>query len=239
FANQFVNDHAPVRIRISAALAPTALLGGTGLVIDQHRDAGNLRELRLYLVEVVTMMDREAFRPVLVAVVLAWLIGDNHDALGAFGGDLARNHRYVEAAIIGLAAGHRDRVVVEDLVGDVDARGDRSADRLVAGMVIGAVAGVLEPVGALGERRLADPIGALAAHLREARRRAVHPLHHVVAADAGVGARARRHHGRGVVRAAGAEVGNAGRDFGDLRELALRLLEASNLGRDLLVVAGG
>ena len=35
-----------------------------------------------------------------------------------------------------------------------------------AGMVVGAVAEILEDVLALGERRLADPLRALAAHLR-------------------------------------------------------------------------
>jgi len=39
-----------------------------------------------------------------------------------------------ELAVDGLAAGHRHRVVVEDLVGDVDAGGDRGADRQDAGM---------------------------------------------------------------------------------------------------------
>ena len=97
--------------------------------------------------------------------------------------------RHGQAAVIGLAAGHGDGVVEQDLVGDVDAGRDRGADRQVAGMVVGAVAEVLEHVRARGERRLADPVGALAAHLGEARGRAVHPLRHVVAADAGIGAR--------------------------------------------------
>ena len=47
-----------------------------------------------------------------------------------------------------LAAGHGDRVVVEDLVGDVDAGRDRLADRQQAGMVVGAVAEILEDVRA-------------------------------------------------------------------------------------------
>jgi hypothetical protein len=45
---------------------------------------------------------------------------------------------------------------------------------------------------------------ALAAHLGEGLGAAVHPLHHVVTADAGRGAAAFRHFGRGVVRATGA-----------------------------------
>ena len=43
---------------------------------------------------------------------------------------------------------------------------EREADRQRAGVVVGAVAEILEDVRALGERRLADPLRALAAHLR-------------------------------------------------------------------------
>ena len=42
----------------------------------------------------------------------------------------------------------------------------REAQRQDAGMVVGAVAEILEDVLALRERRLADPLRALAAHLR-------------------------------------------------------------------------
>ena len=54
--------------------------------------------------------------------------------------------RHVELAVHRLAAGHRDGIVVEDLVGDVDAGRDCRADRQQAGMVVGAVAEVLEDV---------------------------------------------------------------------------------------------
>src|ERR1700693_4182374 len=64
----------------------------------------------------------------------------------------------------------------------------RPADRHVAGVVIGAVADVLEDMRAGRERCLADPVRALASHLGEAEGRAVHPLDHVVAADARIGA---------------------------------------------------
>src|SRR3546814_19204406 len=74
---------------------------------------------------------------------------------------------------------------------------------------VGAVAEVGEDVLRLGERRLADPRHALAAHLGAGVGAAVHPLHHVVTADAGKRAAAFRALGRAVVRAAGAEVGNA------------------------------
>ena len=75
-----------------------------------------------------------------------------------------------------------------------EARAKRSASD--AGMIVGAVAEVLEEVLALGERRLADPLRALAAHRREADRVAVHPQRHEMAADAGAGDRAFGHLGR-------------------------------------------
>ena len=76
--------------------------------------------------------------------------------------------RHAERAVMRLAAGHGDRVIVENLVGDVDAGADRRADGEQARMIVGAVADILENMLALGERRLADPVGALAAHLRRA-----------------------------------------------------------------------
>ena len=102
------------------------------------------------------------------------------------------DHRHGHAAVERLAAGHGDGVVVEDLEGHVDAGRPRGADGQAARVDVGAVAEVLEHVRRLGERRLADPVGALPAHLGEPFGAAVHPVRHVVAADAGVGARALR-----------------------------------------------
>ena len=93
-------------------------------------------------------------------------------------------------------------------------------------MVVGAVAEVLEHMRPFRERRLADPVRPFAAHLGEAFGRAVHPLHHVMAADAGIGAHALRHLCRGVMRAAGAEIGRADAEILGARERGLRLLRA-------------
>ena len=95
-------------------------------------------------------MDGDALAATCVpARIFPRLVGDDDDALGALGRDLAGDLRHGEAAVVALAAGHGDRVVEQDLVGDVDARRDRGADRHVAGMVVGAVAEVLEHVRAL------------------------------------------------------------------------------------------
>jgi hypothetical protein len=136
-------------------------------------------------------------------------VGDDDDRRHAFGRDLAADHARVERTVELLAAGHGDRVVVQDLVGDVDLGRDRRADRQDARVEVGAVAEVGEHVLLVGERRLADPGRAFRAHVREGRGLAVHPQHHVVAADAGQRARAFRHLGRGIVRAARAEVRRA------------------------------
>jgi hypothetical protein len=54
--------------------------------------------------------------------ILVGLVGDDDDLLRALGLDLARDLGNAERAVMRLAAGHGDGVVVEDLVGDVDAR---------------------------------------------------------------------------------------------------------------------
>ncbi len=170
--------------------------------------------------------------------ILVRLVGDDDDLLDALGQHLGDDHRHRHAAVERLPAGHRNSIVVEDLVRHVDAGCSRGADRQAAGVDVGAVAEVLEHVRGLGERRLADPVGALPAHLGEAFGGAVHPVRHVVAADAGVGARALRHDGRRVVRAARAEVGDAGGGLGGHGLVALEALELGDARLDVVAGAG-
>ena len=168
------------------------------------------------------MVDGRAGGEIGVAAVKLRLVGDDGDALDALGAYLGGDARHVERAVHRLAAGHGDGVVVKNFVGHADARGDRGADGEQAGMEVGAVADVGEDVRRGGKGCLADPGGALAAHVAEGGGRAVHPDRHVMAADAGERARALRHAGRGVVRTAGAEVGDALRD---IRALGPALLD--------------
>jgi hypothetical protein len=98
-------------------------------------------------------------------------------------------------------------------------------------MVVGALAEVLEHVLARGKRRLADPVGALAAHMGIGLGRAVHPFRHEVTADARARDRALGHLGRGVVRTARAEIGRARRQFRRVVGAA-RLLHAGQPGGD-------
>ena len=135
------------------------------------------------------------------------LVGDHDDSDSALGGDLAADLRHGELAIDGLAAGHGDGVIVEDLVGDVDLGGDGRPDRHQARMVVGAIPDILEDVLSLGKRRLADPARPLAAHLGVADIIPVHPLRHVMAADARARDAAVGDAGGRVVWAARAEIG--------------------------------
>src|SRR3984893_551260 len=89
FADQFVDDDALIGIGEGVALPAAALFGGAGLVVDQHRDAGDFGKLLLYFDQIVAVMDGQPLRPFNVGRIFVRLVGDDDDALGAFRGNLA------------------------------------------------------------------------------------------------------------------------------------------------------
>ncbi len=204
-----IDEHALGRVFQLAALAPTTLLGGTGLVVDDHRDALEFTQLTLHRIQFAAMVEAGDRREGIAGRVLVRLVADQRDTLDALVGDLPAELVDAQLAVDGLAAGHGHGIVVENLEGDVDACCHCRTHREAAGVEVGAVAEVLEHVRGVGERRLADPVDALAAHLSKGLGAPVHPLHHVVTADTGRGAAALGHLGGGVVRAAGAVVRRA------------------------------
>ena len=224
FADQRVDHHALLRVDHLAALAAAALLGRAGLVEDQHRGALHFAQALLHRVEFLAVEVFQARREQRTVGPLLDVVRQQHDRLHAFAAHLVRDLRHGQRAVDRLAAGHRDRVVVEDLVGDVDAGRDRLADRQRAAVEVGAVAEVLEHVLGVGERRLARPGHAFAAHVGVGVGAAVHPRDHVVATDAAERARTFRHHGRGVVRAARAVVRHARELRARQREFGFLLL---------------
>ena len=229
FADEFVDDDALVWIGERAALPATALLGRAGLVVEQHGHAVDCGQLALHLVEFFTGPHRQTGWPREGWRIFLRLVGDDDDLSRALGRDLARDHVDGQPAFMALAAGHRDGVVEQDLVGDVGVGIAGPAQGQRTGVVVGAVAEILEDVLALRERRLADPVRALAAHLGVALGRAIHPLRHEMAADAGIGPHALRHSRRRVVRAAGAEIGGARRRVLRVGQHRLRLMQALHL----------
>ena len=208
FAHGRIDDHAASRILHRSSFAAAAFFGSTGL--DEY-DCGRA----LYLaqrshnrVELVAMRGLGARRN-LGSRIDGGIFRNEIDFADAFRvqleGDLLRRQLAVDV----LAAGHRGRVVVEDLVGDVGAGGNGLADRETAGMEVGAVAEIGEHMLFLGKGRHAHPRHALASHMGVSLGIAVHPQRHEMAADAGKGAAAFGHLGRGVVRTAGTEIRRA------------------------------
>src|SRR5215470_18083732 len=63
-ADEVVDEGALGRIGIESALAATALFGGAGLIVDQHRQPLGLAQLALQLVHLAAMMDGHARREI-------------------------------------------------------------------------------------------------------------------------------------------------------------------------------
>ena len=210
--DQRVDHHPRSRVHHGAALAAAALLGGAGLVVNDDRGAFDLAQRALHRVEHVAVLHGHAVGQALHALVFFGLIRHHHDALRALGPHALRDlHHAVALGALAnrLPAGHGHGVVVQNFVGDVHARRNRLAHRQDAAVEIGAVAQIGEDVAVIGKRLLPNPRRALAAHLGEPRGGSVHPQSHEMAADAGHGARALGHAGRGVVRAARTKPGLA------------------------------
>ena len=177
------------------------------MVVNDDRRALDLTHFALDAVQFVAVEHAHPFGQS-HAIVFFGLIGHHVDALCAFGphahGDLHHAVAFRALAHL-LATGHGHCVVVQNLVGDVDARRNALADCQNAAVKVGAVTQVGKDVLLVAERLLTCPGHALAAHLGEADGAAVHPDAHEVAANARHGTRAFRHLGGGVVWAARAE----------------------------------
>ena len=96
------------------------------------------------------------------------VVGGDHHLFRTFAGHLPRDLWHRELSVDRLPAGHRHRIVEQDLVGDVVACGDRLPDRQIAGMEVGALAHILENMRRVGEARLPHPVDAFRAHLGKA-----------------------------------------------------------------------
>ena len=190
-----VDDDALVGIGIEAALPPPPLLRRAGLVVDQ--DAEALRRSRSSSCTAASSERWWMVMPAGHAVPLGYLCGSSVTSAMRFAPSAATCRAILstrEVALDRLAAGHGDGVVVEDLVGDVDAGGRRGADRERCRNGCRCRRRDSGRRGR-GVENGASPIqlAPSAAHLGEALGVAVHPQRHVVAADAGIGAASLRH----------------------------------------------
>src|SRR6185436_16640873 len=208
FADRFVDEHALRRLGILALLAAPALFRRTGLVVYQYGYAGNFAQLALHGVHVLAIVHRDHRGQLRAILVARQILRDDGDALDAFGCHLLRDQADRNLPVYRLSAGHGDRIVVEDLVGDVDIGRERSANREMSGMEIGTVAEVGEDVRQFREGRLTDPGRTFAAHLaRGFGVLRVNRRCHDVASDSRQREAAIRHFGRSVVGTTRAVVG--------------------------------
>ena len=205
-----IDEQAPGRVLHIAFLAAAALLGGAGLIIDQYGDTFDLAQFPLHPGERTTVLERNAGGEAGVGGIFVRLVTDHDDFPGTLGMNLAGDRHGRQFAVDGLAAGHGDGVVKEDLVGNIDLGRDAGTDRQQTGMEIGTIANVLEYMPGLGIWEMADPVRALAAHLGVGICIAVHIRGHVVAADAALPPAALRHLGGAVMWTARAKIRNAG-----------------------------
>src|SRR6185436_2794462 len=113
-AHHLVDDGALGGIGKFVALPAAALFRGAGLVVDQRRNARQHAQFALNRVQFVAVTHGDARRPVRAGGILFRFVGDDDDGRHALGGDLPRDDRRVERAVVVLAAGHGDRVVEQD-----------------------------------------------------------------------------------------------------------------------------
>ena len=187
FADRGVDKQPLGRVRKGAAFAAAALFSRAGLHINDNRDALQIAEDLLHADQLLARMQCGAIGKLCGADIFFFII-DYGEMLHADATHLLHDTCCIQPAVIGLPSGHRHGVVEQYFIGHGRARGHGGTNGLDAGMVIGPVANILKHVFSGGKQRLSNPIGPLSAHLGEAQCVAVHPLHHIMAANARISA---------------------------------------------------
>ena len=119
-------DHDPPRgRRQDSPVAPTALLGRAELVVDHDAHALDLLQVREDSLQVLPRTKFGRLRESGVGTVLSGVLAHDRDAANPLCLELSRQRRHGQRSRRVLAAGHRDRVVVEDLECHVHAGRDR------------------------------------------------------------------------------------------------------------------
>ncbi len=178
------------------------------LIVDQHADPFDIAQAPLSLVEAVAVPDDGALGE-LTSLVPLGIVSADDDLAHALGSKFVRQRGDGQHALGVLGTRHRHDFVVQQLVGDVDARSNAGLDGELAGVEERSIADVLEQVGYLGERGLSDPLAAFPTHLGDPGDGAVlaaRNRHHDVTADSAACQRSLGYRGRTIVRASTAEI---------------------------------
>ena len=123
------------------------------------------------------------------------IIGDNLNSPHTFAMQLRGDMRHINLTLRCLPTGHGDGAIHQNLEGDIGLGCHRKAHGKTAGMGVSAIAHIGKNMFLAGEMFLPDPGGALATHLAEKIRIAIHEAREVMAANAGQSAAAFRHAG--------------------------------------------
>jgi len=127
-----------------AGAAP--FFGRAGLLEDNRGDASYLPHATLNRVQLVAMVDRHTGRELGAPFPAQWRVGHQGNGRDAFRVQLPGDACRIVDAFRWLAARHCNRIVEQDLVGDVGAYRDGRADRQQPRMLVGSISQVLENV---------------------------------------------------------------------------------------------
>ena len=212
FADPLV-DHDPFgRRRDPVTFAQPALIGGTGLIVQEHRHPTNFGQHDLSLDNTVAIPD---FHRIWQSdrVVGANVVGGDQHLLHALRQQDSCHRWHIGGPLSVLATGHRDDPVDQDLEGHIGSGGNRGAHGQLATVGVCSIAHVLDQMGRVNERFHPDPLRAFVAHAGDADDVAdafgIHHGDHRRTADACSNDRAVGHLGAGVVGATGTEIRGA------------------------------
>src|SRR3984957_3658592 len=241
FADLRIDEGALSRVGPFAALAQAPPFGRARLVVQDDRHALEFAKFALRLIHRVAMAKAHAVGQRDAGVALRVVRHERH-FLYALRGKLLEDLNRRHAALDRLPSSHRDEAVEENLVGDRNIGGERLADRERPRMRVGAVADISEHVILFGERLLAEPHHAFAAHMRSGGGLLrIDQRRHPMAADASKRAAALRHRRRTVMRASGAKAraSHRRRAIAEYRprrlgraERTVRIMAGNRLGQD-------
>src|SRR3990167_6041019 len=105
-AHRRVDKGALLRVDQLAALAPTTLFSGAGLVIDDHGAALELAQLALHRVQLTAVVEADDRGEGFTGRVFLRLVADQGDGFHPFGIHLLAELIDAQLAVDGLAAGH-------------------------------------------------------------------------------------------------------------------------------------
>ena len=183
-ANRRIDEHPLVRVNRQPCLATAAQFGGTGLFEHDHRGARQVAQDQHHRVDMVAVPHLNPRSKVGGAVKIG-PVRQQVNRTDPFVKQLMRDLRRGQVAVYRLTAGHRHRVIVQHLVGEVRPCRDGLADRQNAGVEIGAIAQVDKAMRLRGIAADRRPRHTLGPHMGEGLGRPVHPLRHEMTADPG------------------------------------------------------